>query len=227
MPEVRHGTYLPGKGCINTAQLCQNSTLDNLRPSVWDTAGKISGEMSLMVGPGPRLEEVNLDGKELTPKHREAMFASLEKSTRIKKTYNWKLNLNLTFVNVSSVDPLVLAKAVAQSKEVDLRHCDLTPLQGKTIFAAVHTASRLRKLSIGYNDLSSVSPEEIGRGVNLLETVDMRFTKLTAAQITSIVEQSMVKTSLKMLNVLGSEEVDKKLVARAQATNPHLEFFGQ
>ena len=180
-----------------------------------------------MVGPaGLRVEEVKLDDKELlSPKHREAMFAALEKSARIKKTYNWKLNL--TFVNVSSIDPLVLAKAVAQSKEVDLRHCDLTPLQGKTIFAAIHTASRLQKLSIGYNDLSCVSPEEIGRGVNLLETVDMRFTRLTAAQITSIMEQSMVKTRLKMLNVLGSEEVDKELLARAHATNPHLEFFGQ
>jgi len=183
--------------------------------------------MSLMAGPGPRVEEVKLDGKELSPKHREAMFASLEKSARIAKSYNWKLNLNLTFVNVSSVDPLVLAKAVAQSEEVDLRHCDLTPIQGKTIFAAVHTALRLRKLSIGYNDLSSVSPEEMGRGVNLLETVDKRFTRLTAAQISSIMEQSMVKTRLKMLNVLGSEQVDKGLVARAQATNPHLEIFGQ
>ena len=182
---------------------------------------------------GPHIEEVLLDRKELTPKtgmllpkDREAMFASLQ-LRECQMTYNWKLNLNLTFVNVSFIDPHILAKAVAQSKEVDLRHSDLTALQGKTIFATVHTASRLRKLSIGYNDLSSVDPEELGRVVNLLEIADLRFTKLTADQVTSILEQSLLKTKLKMVNLLGSEEVDKELVARVQAVNPHLDIPGQ
>ena len=134
---------------------------------------------------------------------------------------------HLTFVNVSSIDPQILAKAVAQSKEVDLRHSDVTALQGETIFATVHTASRPRKLNIGYNNLSSVDPEELGRVVNLLEIVDLRFTRLTADHVTSILEQSLLKTKLKMVNLLGSEEVDKELVARVQAVNPYLNIPGQ
>ena len=77
------------------------------------------------------------------------------------------------------MDASILAQAVTQLEEVMLGTTCLTPQQVEAIFAALHTSSQLKILRIGGNNLSSVDPDVLARGVNKLEEMAMDDSRLT------------------------------------------------
>ena len=86
----------------------------------------------------------------------------------------------------------------------------------EAIFAALHTSSQLKILDIGYNNLSSVDPDVLARGVNKLETVHIDSTKLTEEQKTRILTQSLLTTNLKELYMWGNGGVEEGLRTQAK-----------
>ena len=124
--------------------------------------------------------------------------------------------------DLSDLDGNLLAEAVAELEEADLSSTRLTPKQVEAIFAALDTTNKLKRLDITMNDLSPVDPEVMARVINKLEMVSMLFARLTEQQITRILEQSLVSTSLKRLELHGVDEVDSELYNKAEQVIPNL-----
>jgi len=134
--------------------------------------------------------------------------------------------------NFSSLQPQILAQAVSKLEEVDLSDNMLTSDQAEAIFSAVgrNLLPKVRKLSLGNNDLNSVDSVLMGKGVNKVEYCDLRNANLTVYQVTSILRQSVVQKSLKMLNIWsftgggGGPSLDTQLVRLASQVIPEFLF---
>merc|ERR1719319_437600 len=144
----------------------------------------------------------------LTPQQVTAICTAMTGNSPLKA-------LGLTDNNLSSVHPELLAQAVTQLEEVDLVNTDLTPQQVKAIFAALDTSCKMKILKIQNNNLSSVDPDVLARGVNKPETVDMCGTDLTEQQMTKILTRSLLITNLKKLDIEDNGEVDDELCRQA------------
>ena len=132
--------------------------------------------------------------------------------------------LDLWENELSSVEPELLARAVATLEEVNLGRTGLTREQGEAIFAALAgTGSSLRKLFMSENNLSSVEPGVMARAVNGLASVTLKWNTLTGEQVNTILAASLEGTRLTDLWVVGYEggvQVDKDLVTRAKQVIP-------
>jgi len=144
-----------------------------------------------------QLDEVVLENTRLTPQQVTAICTAITGNSQLKTLDLWGNNL-------SSADAGILAQAVTQLEKVELGYTRLTPQQVEAIFAALDTSSQMKILRIRSNNLSSVDPDVLARGVNKLETVDMRDTDLTEQQITRILTQSLLTTNLKELDMEGN-----------------------
>ena len=156
----------------------------------------------------------------LTSQQVEAIFAALHTSSQLKI-------LRIQDNDLSSVDASILAQAVTQLEEVELGDTHLTPQQVEAIFAALETSSQLKILRIGDNNLSSVDPDVLARGVNKLETVHMNHTELTEQQKTRILTQSLLTTNLKELYMEGNGAVEEGLRRQTRAVIEELKVGGR
>ena len=131
----------------------------------------------------------------------------------VKKMY---ISLN----KLSSVDPRLLAIAVTRVEEVVVLMTELTARQVEAIMATLDAGGGLvKRLNISFNNLSTVDPALMARVVNRLEEVKMNKTELTVLQMETILTQSLLKTSLRKLEMfyhLDDSRIDEMLVARAR-----------
>ena len=114
---------------------------------------------------------------------------------------------------INSVPPEYLAEALTHLEEVKLPK-SLNTNQKKVIFATLDAShGSLKRLDMSgkgasvlqENDLSDVDATVMANVVNKMEFVDIRYTNLTVPQITAILKQSLVSTSLKTLLIVGDE----------------------
>ena len=160
------------------------------------------------------------------------LFSAIKCSTSLKKLILWDIDL-------SRVDPDLFGQAITQIKEVDLRSTDLTPRQGTAIFANLgqeESKAKLGRLWVGSNNLSCIDDHLMARGVNRLEVADitgtwmknhqvvsaqvLTFPPQIIAQVTSILNQSLVGTNLRFLRL--AILVADSFADFATRTNPQL-----
>ena len=160
------------------------------------------------------------------------LFQTIKCSTSLKKLILWDIDL-------SRVDPDLFGQAITQIKEVDLRSTDLTPRQGTAIFANLgqeESKVKLGRLWVGSNNLSCIDDHLIAKGVNRLEVADitgtwmknhqvvsaqvLTFPPQIIAQVTSILNQSLVGTNLRFLRL--AILVADSFADFATRTNPQL-----
>ena len=160
------------------------------------------------------------------------LFQTIKCSTSLKKLILWDIDL-------SRVDPDLFGQAITQIKEVDLRSTDLTPRQGTAIFANLgqeESKAKLGRLWVGSNNLSCIDDHLMARGVNRLEVADitgtwmknhqvlsakvLTFPPQIIAQVTSILNQSLVGTNLRFLRL--AILVADSFADFATRTNPQL-----
>ena len=162
------------------------------------------------------------------------LFSAIKCSTSLKKLILWDIDL-------SRVDPDLFGQAITQIKEVDLRSTDLTPRQGTAIFANLgqeESKVKLGRLWVGSNNLSCIDDHLMARGVNRLEVADITGTwmknhqvvsaqvftfppqVIAHAQVTSILNQSLVGTNLRFLRL--AILVADSFADFATRTNPQL-----
>ena len=160
------------------------------------------------------------------------LFQTIKCSTSLKKLILWDIDL-------SRVDPDLFGQAITQIKEVDLRSTDLTPRQGTAIFANLgqeESKVKLGRLWVGSNNLSCIDDHLMARGVNRLEVADitgtwmknhqvlsakvLTFPPQIIAQVTSILNQSLVGTNLRFLRL--AILVADSFADFATRTNPQL-----
>ena len=185
-----------------------------------------------------KLEEVDLTGADMTSQQATALFTLMIKNSNLKK-FNLGTVWRTGPTPIDGVNPDLLAKALTHLEEVKLPP-PLNSKHAKAIFATLDAShGRLKRLDISgnrstynHNDLSSVDAALIGNVVNKMETVDIRYTNLTVPQITAILTQSLVATSLKKILIVGDEtgkfrrQTKKmtKLLARAMQVIPITDF---
>ena len=87
-----------------------------------------------------KLEEVGLVNTKLTPQHAEAIFAALDKSSKLK-------TLNIALNNFTSVDPDVLARVVNKLEEVYMVGTALTEQQKRRVVNQYNLKTNLKKLN--------------------------------------------------------------------------------
>merc|ERR1719319_738619 len=145
----------------------------------------------------------------LTPQQVTAICTAMTGNSPLKA-------LGLTDNNLSSVDANILAQAVTQLEEVDLVNTDLTPQQVEAIFAALDTSCKMKILKIQNNNLSSVDPDVLARGVNKLKEVDLVDTDLTPQQVEAIFAALDTSCKMKILKIQNNNlsSVDPDVLAR-------------
>lgn len=123
--------------------------------------------------------------RSLTCPQAEAIFATISAGCHLAR-------LSIGCVNLSSVNPSLLAGAVAGLEEVRLYLATLTTHQLDTILTTIAKPCRLRRLSVMSVDLSSVNSALLARVVNKLEEVDMYGTSLSVSQVEEVLLRSQV-----------------------------------
>ena len=198
-----------------------------------------------------KLEEVDLTGCGLTSRQAQVLFTLMNKDSNLKKL-NFDIGTdNLKYppywsirtegqAPINTVPPEYLAEALTHLEEVKLP-TSLNVKQKKAIFATFDAShGRLKRLDISGkggsvlndNDLSSVDATLMANVVNKMEFVDIRYTNLTVSQISAILKQSLVATTLKTLFIVGDETRKfrrktkrmEKLLAQALQVIPITDF---
>ena len=96
--------------------------------------------------------------------------------------------LDLRGATLASLEPDLLARAVAGMEELQLGNGPVSSQQAEAIFRAVTVQTKLQKLSVSFTDLSSLEPGLLARAVVSLEEVSLRATQLTSQQVEEILE---------------------------------------
>ena len=113
--------------------------------------------------------------------------------------------LEMNYLDLSLVDPELLATAVADREVVDMRSCRLTNTQANAIFTVISNDSRLQSLEIGpMTNLSTLEPGMMAKAVNRLKRMEMRGTHITREQVSSILHQAVTHTRLHYLDLRGN-----------------------
>ena len=166
----------------------------SLSENTWREGGwRVEVEPELLGRTVARVEEVDLRCISLSPQQGAALFSALqEPASRVRV-------LNLCGTNLATVRAEELGAAVARLEEVNLDCTQLTSTQTRQLWAALAGPSRLRKLTIQNNCLSSVEPEVLAEAANRLEVLDLHEGSLTWHQVTALLRRALLGTSLRHL----------------------------
>jgi len=114
-----------------------------------------------------RLEDFNLCFTNITNDQSQSLFTAILQNSQLKK-------LNLSSNDLSSIDPTVLATAVARLEDLDLRFTNLSPEQLTCILAHVQEDTNIKKLFLRGNKTANIevgvvknAREKLGDGLDL------------------------------------------------------------
>ena len=140
----------------------------------------------------------------------KVVFSDLSENSQLK-------SLDISFNDLSSVEPGLLAVAIKRLETLNVQSGRLTTKQTESMFAAISEDSQLKSLNITSNDLYSVKPGLLARAVNILETLNMRYIGLTMQQTDSIFAAITEDSQLKSLDISINDlsSVEPRLLARA------------
>ena len=126
-----------------------------------------------------KLEDVRFLNSEMTEVQAQAIFATMGDDTKLKR-------YQIIRQNLSMIQPAVFGKGLSKLEEASLRNCNVTREQVIALFLAISKGGQLKKLDLSFNNLSSVEPFFLARGVNMLQEVDLTRSSLTSDQIHTI-----------------------------------------
>jgi len=154
-----------------------------------------------------QLEEVYFD--KLTCHQVTAICTAMKDNSKLRK-------LNLSYTNLSLVEPGLLSQAVTRLGEVDLSFTDLTPPQAEALFGALSTTSQLKVLKISGSNLSTVDPDMMALAVSKLIEANINNTQLIPQQVEAIFAALETPSQLKTLHLKSSNlsSVDPGVLAR-------------
>ena len=141
------------------------------------------------------LQEVWLGYSPLTPSQLEAIMTGVAGGGKLRK-------LKMFFTDMSTVEPGLLARAVAGLEEVELKSSQLTTEQTQAVLRAAGSSRQLKKLDMAMNkSMPGVSPELLASAVLNLEEFSIGYSVLTSQQIEAIFSAISGANSLKVLRI--------------------------
>ena len=125
--------------------------------------------------------------------------------------------LDLSRIDMSEVDPELLAEAVTGVERVNLYGTNHSNPQMDSLFTRILQGSKLKKLLIGDLAMRNVDPVMLAGAINKLEYVNLYLSMLTNEQKKTILTAITVGTKLKSLKMQSSLFFydDPYLLARA------------
>jgi len=97
-------------------------------------------------------------------------------------------SLDISHINLPSVQPTLLAKAICQREKVDMGRSLFSPAQADAIFQSLGKSCNLNILSIFNTNLSRVKPQLLGSAMTQMSQITLWRTQLTAKQTEAIFE---------------------------------------
>jgi len=165
-----------------------------------------------------RVEEVDISYSNLSQTHKNALFAQMLNSSKIRK-------LNLMSINLASVPADILAKGILELEEAELSYTHLSSEQVNVIFELLATrkANKLRVLHLVGNNLRSVCPNALAAGYNSLEATNLNDTRIDGDQVKALLEVMVRKTRLRKIKMEFSDvcQYEDTLVAAARRKGIH------
>ena len=125
-------------------------------------------------------------------------------------------HLDFEKINLFSLDPQLLAKAVTKLQSVTMALNQLSRGHVEAIFASMNQVTQLTKLWIQRNNLSSVDSEVFAKVINKMEDVNLVKTSLSSEQVTQILRQSLKQTKLRRLIMNKVDNIDEEIIVLAK-----------
>ena len=157
------------------------------------------------------MEQVNLFNAKLTSMQCEALFQQMSQDTKLKI-------LSIGCVNISGINPEVLAIGLNKVRIARLCNTDITTKQLEALFRAMKTKSELKEVDLGHNNLATVNSEVLAEGIKNIETVKLYDTILSTNQIESIIR--CIGNKMKTLDIcfnLAIRETPRHILEDAES----------
>ena len=87
--------------------------------------------------------------------------------------------LDISFNNISGIDPKLLANTVTKMKKLNIIDTNLTQQQAEAILIAVSEENIVSKLYIGFNNLSGLDPALLAKAFTNLKKLNVNGSELT------------------------------------------------
>ena len=171
-------------------------------------------EPTIMASAISKLEELMIwksfrppSQSELSESQCKALFIALSKKTKLKK-------LVIATKHMNQVDPKIFAQALNHLQEANVYDI-ITEIQARVFFSIMSEKTSIQKFRIFNNNLSTIQPNVMAKGIIGLQELSMVGCSLTSEQTLSIFLCLSEGNSLKKLNVSHSDlsSIDTKLLA--------------
>ena len=178
------------------------------------------------------LRELSIDGDFVKLDQSHAVLSSIATTANLRK-------LTLSNSNLSSgsgVDPQLLASPSRQVEELHLVNCGITRQQAEAVLGAVKLGGKMKVLELKDNCLSQIDANILAVGVNKLVKVILGVSEdqlfhLKNLQMRKILNQSLQRTSLKVLNLCAVDLGyvvngiwDEELIKKAKKLIPKISY---
>ena len=174
--------------------MCQESQLKKL---VISNNNLSTVEPEVLATAVNKLEEVGMWKTHITSEQAQTLFAAIAEGSSLKK-------LRIGINNLSSIEPAVLIRAVRRLEEVGLYGTQITNEQAETVFAAIAEESPLKKLILGFDNLTTIEPAVLATAVCRLEEVKMINANITSEQAITMFTAICQGSQLKRLHITNS-----------------------
>jgi len=167
-------------------------------------------------------EEVNLRNTDLSKKQLNTLLLKIsQEQTKLKQ-------LDLAENNLSSIEPSLLASALARLTLAGLCFCQLSTVQLGVVLASIsQDSSSLKHLSLADNYLAEVDPVLIGQSLVGLKTFNLCGSKLTPHQISVALALIAHSTTLEQIYIDLYYGLDYQLVSEARSRMAVREVSGE
>ena len=139
------------------------------------------------------LEVANLSNTELRFEHIHSIVNEVLESKVIRE-------INLDFSEVFNVNDDIFAKSLSKLEKVSLAWSVMDMAQLESLFTLIAKEAKMKELDLLDTDLTSLSPELLGKAVNNLEKINLSGSKLHGEQLNQMFQEFDFKI-LKDLNM--------------------------
>eukprot|EP00092_Neocalanus_flemingeri_P013785 GFUD01014868.1.p1 GENE.GFUD01014868.1~~GFUD01014868.1.p1 ORF type:complete len:403 (+),score=69.42 GFUD01014868.1:1-1209(+) len=188
---------------INTSENMEDLTIDGISINLVDV------EENLLADSLCKLSSLKLSGVELTHGQWKKFFEKLATS---------KLSdLSLRMVNLSSIPSQILANALSLRTKLSLEYAVLSTNQWTEVLQSCGKSQSLEQVRFAHVNLSEVPVSLISQVINLTKSADISGTGLTSSQVSHILKNLTLSTTLKEVNLQGIDlsQVSSEILAKA------------
>jgi len=177
-----------------------------------------------------KLRSLRLESTGLYVEQTQALFSGLD-------TQNTLTDLVLESDDYTEVDTDMFARVVNKLDSFNLQMCCIENEQAEAVFSLMSKKSNLKRFSVNGFDLgpdffgisdSEIDPEVLAISINKLEVCELCMVELRKNQIEKILNQVLVKTSLKSLVIsipfADGVEISKDLVKAVEEKLDNFQF---